>query len=398
MKKLLLLCLALLMLTACASSTAVDGKKDIDTPAPLPGDKDPSVDVVPVPEVPVKTETRISLCAAGDNLLHNSVTYSVQTGKNTFDFTPIYAPIKEIVQNHTIAFVNQEIPLGGVEFGIGAYPSFNGPIEAAQALYETGFNVINLASNHALDKGLKGALASYENIKASGFTNIIGSFPDKEKVQDFCVIEEEGIKIGFLSYSYGTNGIPLPKGQEQLVPLIDLEKIKQDIAVISPKCDVLAVSLHWGNEYQTTPSKEQKELAAQLADLGVDLIIGHHPHVLQPVEVVETAAGNKVTCIYSLGNFVSNQQKAATMLGGIATLDIVKTVEDTFEIQNVGVIPVVTHYTKGSKSFGIYPLAQYTGEQAKAHGILSYDSKFSLDYLNQLADQVLGQYRKNNLE
>lgn len=394
MKKLLLLCMTLLLLSACANSAAVNGKEDIDTPSPLPGDKAPTVDTVPTPELPIKTETRITLCAAGDNLLHNSVSYSVQTGENTFDFTPIYAPIKDIVQSRDIAFVNQEIPLGGIEFGIGKYPSFNGPKEAADALYDTGFNVINMASNHILDKGLKGALASYANIEAAGFQNIIGAFPDKEKTQEFCIVEEQGIKVGFLSYTYGTNGIPIPKGQEQLVPLIDLDKMKQDIAVISPKCDVLAVSLHWGNEYETTPSAAQKELAAQLADLGVDLIIGHHPHVLQPVEVVETSSGNKVTCIYSLGNFVSNQQKAATMLGGIATLDIVKTVDDTFEIQNAGVIPVVTHYAKGSKNYGIYPLDTYTQEQANTHGILSYDSKFSLEYLNNLADKVLGTFRK----
>ncbi|MBQ6934273.1 MAG: CapA family protein [Clostridia bacterium] len=341
--------------------------------------------------VPTKRETRISFAAVGDNLLHNTVTYSAQIEKGKFDFSPIYSIMKPIVEKYDLAFVNQEIPLGGLDFGLSGYPTFNGPAEAAKGLFDSGFNIINLASNHSLDKGLKCLLASYENIKKAGFDKIIGIFPDENKTDDFLVFEQDGVTIGMLSYTYGTNGMPLPKSNPNVVPLIKDEKIKSDIEKLRPECDVLIVSMHWGTEYTTQEIKEQTRLAELLNSLGVDVIIGHHPHVIEPMKIIGDE--HKTVCFYSLGNFVSNQQKAATMLGGMASFDIVKTIEDEIEIQNAGVLPIVTHYNNKANKYDIYPLDSYTEELANVHGIRKYDSKFSLKYLNNLSDEVLGEYR-----
>ena len=149
--------------------------------------------------------------------------------------------------------------------------------------------------------------------------------------------------------------------------------------------------MHWGAEYKLTPTDEQQELAKLLNSLGVDVIIGHHPHVIEPVEEIIGEDGHKTICFYSLGNFVSNQHNAATMWGSMASFEIVKTVEDLFEIQNFGVLPIVTHYNRKANNYRIIPLDDYTQELAQSHGILQHDSKFSLKYLNDLSEKVLGE-------
>lgn len=340
-------------------------------------------------------EERISFAAVGDNLLHNTVTYSAQIEKGKFDFSKIYSNIKPFIERYDLAFVNQEIPLGGVEYGLSGYPNFNGPAQAADGLFDAGFNIINLASNHSLDKGLKCLLASYNNIKNAGFDKIVGIFPDESKTEDFLMFEEKGIKIGMLSYSYGTNGMPIPKSNPNIVPIIDVEKITSDVGKLRDNCDVLIVSMHWGVEYTTSQTEEQKELAKTLNSLGVDVIIGHHPHVIEPVEEIVGTSGKKTLCFYSLGNFVSSQHNAATMLGGMAAFDIVRTKSGDIEMQNYGVLPIVTHYNKDFDKYTIYPLDSYTDEMAKAHGILKYDKKFSRSFLENLADKVLAENRLN---
>lgn len=396
MKKILLSMMIITLLLGC---TSVNSDADIETIATIPsngvisdseGNSTQAADPNDIP-VPTKKETRISFAAVGDNLLHNTVTYSAQIEKGKFDFSPIYSTLKPIIEKYDLAFVNQEVPLGGLDFGLSGYPNFNGPAEAAVGLYNSGFDIINVASNHSLDKGKNCLIASYENIKAAGFDKILGIFPDEEKLDDFLVFEQDGIKIGMLSYTYGTNGIPLPKSNPNIIPLISDDKLKSDIEKLRPQCDVLIVSMHWGTEYRTQENDEQTRLANLLNELGVDVIIGHHPHVIEPVKVI--GEEHKTVCFYSLGNFVSNQQKASTMLGGMASFDIVKTVTDEIVIENYGVLPLVTHFNNKANKYDIYPLDNYTADLANAHGVNKYDSKFSLEYLNNLSDEVLGEYR-----
>ena len=240
---------------------------------------------------------------------------------------------------------------------------------------------------------MSGLLASLENIKAAGFDKIVGAFPDEENLDDFLIFEQDGVKIGMLSYTYGTNGIPLPQSNPNIVPLIDTDKITADVEKIRDGCDVLIVSMHWGTEYKLSPTDNQKELASLLNELGVDVIIGHHPHVIEPVEVLTSSSGHETVCFYSLGNFVSNQHDAPTMLGGMASFEIVKTIEGDIEIQNYGVLPIVTHFNSNASQFNIYPLDNYTEDMANAHGINKYDSRFGYNYLHELADEVLQEYR-----
>ena len=172
--------------------------------------------------------------------------------------------------------------------------------------------------------------------------------------------------------------------------MIDEEKIQNDLAAIRSECDYLIVSMHWGNEYQTTENDRQNELAQLLCDGGADMIIGTHPHVLQPMEWLEREDGHKTLCAYSLGNFISNQHKKATMLGGILEVELLFDQDGTLlETASAGVIPVVTHYKKGH--YTIYQLSEYNDDLAAMHGMQGYETPFNMAYLTGLSDKILGE-------
>ena len=243
-----------------------------------------------------------------------------------------------------------------------------------------------------LDKGVKGLEACLENVHARPFEGILGAFRTEEEAAQLCILEKQGVRFGFLSYTYGLNGYRLPAGEEYKIALIDEDKMQQDLAAIRPQCDYLVVSMHWGNEYQHTQNQYQEQLAQLLCDGGADLIIGTHPHVLQPVEWIESDTGHRTLCAYSLGNFISGQHKRPTMLGGILDLRLKFDPDGTLlETVSAGVIPTVTYY--GSKGgYTVYPLEQFTEEQAAAHGVKKYEKPLTLDYLNDLKDKVLGDF------
>lgn len=348
---------------------------------------DPQPEPQPEPE-PQPIEIRI--VAAGDNLLHNTISFNAETAEG-YDFSPIYTQIAPITEGSDIAFINQEVMLTGE---VSGYPILAAPAEAADALLGAGFNVMNLATNHTLDKGVSGLEACLENVAQRDFEAVLGAFATPEEAETMTILDKQGVRIGFLSYTYGLNGYSLPEGREYMVALIDEAKITADIAVIRPRCDYLIVSMHWGNEYQHQPSDYQRQLAQLLCDNGVDLIIGTHPHVLQPMEWLENAEGGKTLCAYSLGNFVSNQHKIATMVGGMLDVTLKFSPEgELLETVSAGVIPTVTHYlNKGG--YAIYPLSQYTDELAQQHGIKNHDKAMTVEYAQQLAEQVLGEAEK----
>lgn len=350
----------------------------------------PQEPVVPEPEPEPEPEPiAIRLTAAGDNLLHNTLSMDSRQEDGSYCFDPLYANIADIIAGSDIAFINQEVMLTGE---VSAYPNLAAPAEVADALLNAGFNVVNLATNHSLDKGVKGLEACLENIHARSFEAVLGAFRTEKEAAQLCILEKQGIKFGFLSYTYGLNGYRLPAGQEYKIALIDEEKIKTDLEAIRPLCNYLIVSMHWGNEYQHTPSDNQRQLAQLLCDGGADLIIGTHPHVLQPMEWIESESGHRTLCAYSLGNFISGQHKRPTMLGGILDVRLQFDQDGTLlETTSAGVIPTVTYYASGSRDYTIYPLESFTEEQASAHGVKKYEKALTLEYLNDLKETVLGE-------
>lgn len=390
-----LFCAALALCMFCCGCAASSGKEEppqLQDPQPAPVEQPelPAEPVLPEPlPEPEPEPITLRLTAVGDNLLHNTLSMDSEQDDGSYCFDPLYEHIADIISGSDIAFINQEVMLTGQ---VSAYPNLAAPAEVADALIKVGFNVINLATNHSLDKGVKGLEACLENVHARPFEGILGAFRTEEEAAQLCILEKQGVRFGFLSYTYGLNGYRLPAGEEYKIALIDEDKMQQDLAAIRPQCDYLVVSMHWGNEYQHTQNQYQEQLAQLLCDGGADLIIGTHPHVLQPVEWIESDTGHRTLCAYSLGNFISGQHKRPTMLGGILDLRLKFDPDGTLlETVSAGVIPTVTYY--GSKGgYTVYPLEQFTEEQAAAHGVKKYEKPLTLDYLNDLKDKVLGDF------
>lgn len=273
--------------------------------------------------------TSMTLAAVGDILIHGTVYKDAMTG-NGYDFRPMFANVKNLMVQPDLTIANQETIVGGTEIGLSTYPNFNSPFEVADALQDAGVDIVSIANNHTLDRGERAILSATDYFDKIGmmYTGGYRSIDDRNKIR---VLNRNGIKITFLSYTYGTNGIPIPSGKDYLVNLIDMPQIKKDLTEAKKISDVIAVSMHWGNEYQRIPSDEQKKLAKELADEGVDIIIGHHPHVLQPMEWIEGKDGHQTFVIYSLGNFLSGQMKNYKDIGGVLQVEIVKEVKSPTE-------------------------------------------------------------------
>ena len=325
------------------------------------------------PVVEEKEDSVVSFMAVGDNLIHAAIYMNAYAKYGAYEFDDIYSEIKYFVESKDVAYINQETILGGTELGLSHYPMFNSPHEIGEAVANAGFDWIASCSNHSMDKFEAGIISDlnfwdqYPDIVTTGLNR---SFKEQQTNK---YIERNGVKFGVLGYTYGTNGIEIPEGKEYLVNLYSKERIKEDVERLKGTCDSILVSMHWGDEYSTTPNAEQLELAQYMADLGVDVIIGEHPHVIQPMDWVEGKDGNRTLVIYSLGNFLSSQDEPFNMLGGCASFDIRKD-GNTGEItvENVKWYPVVNHisngdYTAGTRDYRVYLLKDYTDELASQH-------------------------------
>ncbi|MBQ8473080.1 MAG: CapA family protein [Bacilli bacterium] len=271
--------------------------------------------------VNTKKETSASMVMVGDALIHGTIYTRANRNANYngYDFKPMLSHIKEITTNYDLAYYNQETILGGTELGLSTYPLFNSPYEVGDAFLDAGFNLVSLATNHTIDKGEKGVLNSrkYWNQKENVFA--AGSYSSFEERDKVIINEVNDITYGFLSYTTYTNGLIVPTGKEYLVNVYNKDQVKEDIEKYKDKVDLLIVSMHWGTEYMTYPTEKQKEMAKYLADLGVDLIIGTHPHVIEPIEYIDDTL-----VIYSLGNFISSQVGVERLTGLMLSLNIKK--------------------------------------------------------------------------
>lgn len=266
-------------------------------------------------------QTTAEIGAIGDILLHDRVYKDADTGSG-YDFSDMFAPVKEMLSNPDFTIANQESIAAGSDLGLSSYPSFNSPYEISDTLQNVGIDLVTLANNHSLDKGEKGILRAIDYYNKIGMP-YVGINKNEEDARRNRIIKINGINIGFLSYTYGTNGIPIPDGKDYLVNYLDDHKITQDIKDLRDKVDLILINAHWGLEYKRNPSDEQRRLAKLMAEAGADIIIGHHPHVLQPIEWIESDK-NQTLVVYSLGNFISGQQNDYKDIGGMVRIEITK--------------------------------------------------------------------------
>ena len=334
----------------------------------------------------------IHFIAAGDNIIHENVYTDARNRAKDgqdYDFIDMYTDIADFVKSADLAFVNQETPLGGDELGISGYPNFNGPQAAGKALVDLGFDIVNIATNHMLDKkeaGLKGHIDFWNSQPVT----LLGGYYDKDDYENIRVVEKNGIKIAFLTYTYGLNGMTLPASSKLYIPLIDSAEITRMIGKAKNLADMVFVVMHWGTDGSTVVTDEQKSLAKTISEAGADAIIGMHSHTLQPVEWHANPDGSRTLVIYSLGNLISTQYENYTMVGGIMSFDVVKDASGC-RIENPVMNPVITHYNADRLGLQVYLFKDYTAELAAAHGTVNYgkDKTFSLDYITKLVKSAI---------
>lgn len=345
----------------------------------------------PNKSVTADEKSKVSFMAVGDNIGHERVyTYadknSGTTGDGKYDFKPSYKHMAEDIKSADLSFINQESILGGDDLGISGYPAFNTPSQMAKDLVDLGFDMFNGASNHTLDKGftgIKNSAATWRQFKDVIFA---GAYDSQEDADTIRVIERNGIRFSLLSYTYGTNGYALPN--DYAVPLFDDDKITNDVKKAKEASDVVIVSAHWGTESQAPVTDTQKHYAQLFANLGVDLVIGTHPHVIQPMEWMTGTNGNKTLVAYSLGNFLSTMETVDTQLEGMLSLDFVKTNDGKISIENVVWTPLINHF--GDGTFCVMPLKEYTEALNKVHYVLKDEEPNAIEAFKKQTQEVIG--------
>ncbi len=310
----------------------------------------------------------ITFLATGDNLIHPNIYTEAGkrgTADKPYDFLPMYTDVAEQIAAVDFAFINQETLMAGEGYGYSGYPTFNSPQQLGLDLVDLGFDVIGMANNHMLDMGAAGladSVAFWRSQPVTAIGALDGSAP--------AMTEKDGVKIGWLSYTYGTNGIREREDATVRVPFIDREKISLDIAELKKNgADALIVSVHWGVENTHTPNDDQTSLAQFLADAGVDVILGHHSHCIQPIVWLDRPDGGRTLCIYSLGNLVSGMQRPMNQVGGLLTFSIVGDGDGGLAVTNPLFTPTVFFYGPGWYNTHLYLLEDYTDEVAKNHGV-----------------------------
>ena len=319
----------------------------------------------------------------GDALIHSAVYEDARQSDGTYDFTPMLSAIKPISSKYDLAYYNQETILGGKDLGYSNYPRFNSPQEVGDAFVDAGFNLVSLATNHTMDKGEQGVLNSVAYWKTKSGVVSSGQWSsDEERNQSIATIHEvNNIKYAFISYTIWTNGLNTPTGKEYLNNLYSEEKAKADIEAVRDKVDFVIVAMHWGTEYSFKVDAKQEEIANYLSSLGVDLIIGAHPHVIQTVEYINN---KKTFVVYSLGNFISDQNDVDNFTGLAFEVTLKKHVDVDDKVTNSVVEPkaelVYTTTTKVrgvNHNFKVVPYPNLTDNELKNH-LSYYDSYKSI--------------------
>lgn len=299
-------------------------------------------------------EYSFSLIMGGDALIHSAVYGDAKVG-NKYDFNGMLANIKPIISKYDLAYYNQETILGGTELGLSTYPRFNSPYEVGDAFINCGFNVVSLANNHTLDRGSNAIINSrkYWNSKD---VMVNGSATSLEERNNIDIKEKNGITYALLSYTTTTNG--LTRKNNYYVNWYDKETVKQDVMAIRDKVDFLMVAMHWGTEYYTGVKSNQREIAEYLASLDVDLVIGTHPHVIEPAEYIDDTF-----VIYSLGNIISAQRTDEQLSGLLMSVTVNKIIDTEKQTITVSVdnptAQFIYTYSKRTSSGGRYDFKLY---------------------------------------
>lgn len=260
---------------------------------------------------------------AGDAMQHQAQLDAARCADGSYDYSECFENIAPLIQSADYAVVNLETPVGSRNFS--GYPCFNSPMAFARALKDAGFNMMLTANNHTLDRRDRGLHETIDSLDASGIDHL-GTYHSPVARDSLLPLVKNiaGIKVGFLNYTYGTNGISIQGNA--VVDYIDREQMKKDIERLrTADAEIIVVAVHWGDEYHLLENSGQRSIADFLADQGVDIVMGGHPHVIQPMELRYNEKFKKnVLVVYSLGNFISNMKTRDTRGGAIVRVNIAR--------------------------------------------------------------------------
>ena len=388
--------------TAGEEQAAVEAYRGTPSVENHPEEIDPSSE----PEEEPWEPQSVHLLSAGDNLIHSSLyeQAAARSEDGGYDFTYLYENVASYLSSADITTINQEtviVPSNSPS----TYLLFNSPPELASYVTDLcGVDVLNLANNHCLDQGTDG-LGECLSFWGENYPDVLttGVYQNEADYQTTRLKEVDGITFAFLGMTELTNGLSLASGSEiiidQALDDAGLARLQAEIERADEASDIVIMNVHWGDEYSFTPTDRQRYLAQQMAEWGVDIIIGHHPHVLQPVETIETSDGRTALVAYSLGNFASAQADAYCLVGGILDYTVERETEGGEAVlTSYSLTPVVTHYDSGYANNRIYLLEDYTEDLAYNHGVRSRYSSFSLTYIDSLLQEVVGQEALDGVE
>ena len=340
-------------------------------------------------------ENELDLVMAGDVLLHTRLAYWSENGKGGYDFNPIFKLIKPIIKKADLAIVNQETILGGKELGVSGYPTFNGPYELGDAIANAGFDVVLQSNNHSLDRGKQGIYNCLNFWKKYPKIKTVGINTSEAQKKKLCIYKKNGIKVAILNYTYGTNGIPLPKDMPYAVNYLVKDEVINDIKRAEKEADFTIVCPHWGAEYYRGITDYQKTWSKIFVENGVDLVLGCHPHVIEPIKyVTDKKTGHKMLVYYSLGNFVNSTMSDGRVgdryVGGLAKVKLKRGAKGKVRIAKYGVKATVMHNDGTKYGSRVYPLSKYTEELAKKNVMKTQDYMFSLEFCKKVCNEVWG--------
>lgn len=317
-------------------------------------------------------KNKITLGATGDVLLHKRLyDKAIKDDGDGYDFEEMLSEARQLFKEEHLIIVNLESIIAGKEFGLSDFPKFNSPVEIGYQLKDMNVDIVNIANNHVLDHGEEGLLKSIKNLEKIGLP-YVGAYKSVKDQETLRIFHKNGLKVCFLSYTVSTGSGKRPNGKLYLA---------NDYKDISPKwlrqiinkirrnllADVIIVSIHYGKEYHMLPTAYQKELAIDIADVGADVIIGHHPHVLQPPAFLLDSRGRDVFVAYSLGNFYSGQIGLYRQIGAYMTIDIEKDFTSNSSLLKIDNPTVTLTYVDSSdkKDYKLRLLKDVVQEQSK---------------------------------
>lgn len=383
-----------------ASIEAAAAVQITPTPVPTPTDRPaalPIEDFVPEQDVQgffangiATTDGQsVTILCGGDNLIHEPIFQKAAT-QTGYDFNYLYENVKSFIQSADIATINQEAPLATDISEPSGYPHFNTPKEVGQALFNAGFDIINIGNNHLYDVGSEGACATEQYFQNRGIP-VVGFYRNEADYENIRVINCNGIRVAILSFVEYTNLDPDDPDLGFVVTMEDSDRVREQIQLARSRADIVVAHAHWGDEGTTELTDTQVYMANRMVEWGVDIIYGNHPHVIQQLTTITRESDNQICpVIYSMGNFVSAQTHRNQIVSAMLAVKITKDANGVPRPTAMGVMPVITHFSAEDRSdIILYPLANYTQEMALSHYVNRSDGEFSLDYIYGLLNESI---------